>query len=181
MASLDVILGDNFRYNFDYYIENGYNISLGFKSYLNKFNRNIEGQITNLNFGDLGVNTLNVDLSDLTNEMYFQTMFAQRFLIGGGLEYKYLNIKSSTLSNTDPVIEKSDYVSVFARLNYDSMDDKFFPSSGWSFSGDIHSYLYSSNYTNEFKPFSIAKADFGVAFQLFKSATVKLQSEAGFQ
>jgi NTE family protein len=180
VASLDVILGDNFRYNFDYYIENGYNISLGFKSYLNKFNRNVQGQITNLDFGDLGINTLNVDLFDLTNEMYFQTMFAQRFLIGGGLEYKYLNIKSSTLSNADPVIEKSDYVSVFARLNYDSMDDKFFPSSGWSFSGDIHSYLYSSNYTKEFQPFSVAKANFGVAFQLFKSATVKLQSEAGF-
>ena len=180
VASLDVILGDNFRYNFDYYIENGYNISLGFKSYLNKFNRNVQGQITNLDFGDLGVNTLNIDLFDLTNEMYFQTMFAQRFLIGGGLEYKYLNIKSSTLANADPIIEKSDYVSVFARLNYDSMDDKFFPSSGWSFSGDIHSYLYSSDYTKEFEPFSIAKANFSVAFQLFKSATVKLQSEAGF-
>ncbi|OYX85472.1 MAG: patatin [Flavobacteriales bacterium 32-34-25] len=180
IASLDVILGDNFRYNFDYYVENGYNISLGFKSYLNKFNRNVEGQITNLDFVDLGINTLNVDLFDLTNEVYLQTLFAQRFLIGGGIEYKYLNIKSGTLANTDPVIDKSDYVSVFARLDFDALDDKFFPKKGWSFSGDIHSYLYSSDYTNEFQPFSIAKANFGLAFQLFKKATVKIQSEAGF-
>jgi NTE family protein len=27
IASLDVVLGDNFRYNFDY-VENGYNLSL---------------------------------------------------------------------------------------------------------------------------------------------------------
>ncbi|KQB43406.1 putative patatin-like phospholipase [Flavobacterium daejeonense] len=180
VASLDVILGDNFRYNFDYYIENGYNISLGFKSFLNQFNRNVEGQISNLNFEDLGIQSLNVDLFDLTNQLYFQTMFAQRFLIGGGVEYKYLNINSKTLANTDPKIDKSDYLSVFGRLNFDSMDDKFFPKRGWSFSGDIHSYLYSSDYTGEFSPFSIAKADFGVAFQLFKSATVRFQTEAGF-
>ncbi|WP_035659759.1 patatin-like phospholipase family protein [Flavobacterium seoulense] len=180
VASLDVILGDNFRYNFDYYIENGYNISLGFKSYLNKFNRNVQGQITNFDFDELGVKTLNVDLFDLTNELYFQTLFAHRFLIGAGIEYKYLNIKSSTLANTDPIIEKSNYTSIFARLNYDSMDDKFFPKKGWRFSGDIHSYLYSSDFTNEFEPFSIAKANFGIAFELFNRATMKFQSEAGF-
>jgi NTE family protein len=27
VASLDIALGDNFRYNFGYYIENGYNLS----------------------------------------------------------------------------------------------------------------------------------------------------------
>lgn len=180
VASLDVILGDNFRYNFDYYIENGYNISLGFKSYLNQFNRNIEGQITNLNFDELGINSLNVDMFDFTNQLYFQSMFLQRFLIGGGLEYKYLNINSKTLANTIPKIDNSDYVSVFGRLDYDSMDDKFFPKKGWFFSGDIHSYLFSSDYTKEFNPFSIAKANFAIAFPLFKSATMKIQTEAGF-
>jgi NTE family protein len=34
MASLDIVLGDNYRYDFDYYIENGYNLSFGFKSFL---------------------------------------------------------------------------------------------------------------------------------------------------
>jgi len=180
VASLDAMLGDNFRYNFDYYIENGYNISLGFRSYLNQLNRNIEGQITNLNFSDLGIKSLNIDLFDLTNQLYFQTLFAQRFLIGGGIEYKYLNINTGTLANIDDVIDKSDYTSVFARLNFDSMDDKFFPRKGWSFSGDIHSYLFSSNYTKEFAPFSIAKANFGIAIPLFKSVTAKIQTEAGF-
>ena len=107
-------------------------------------------------------------------------MFAQRFLIGGGLEYKYLDINSGTLPNAESKLDKSDYVSVFARLNYDSFDDKFFPSKGWKFSADLHSYLYSSDYTKQFEPFSIAKANFGVAFQLFKAATLKIESEGGF-
>lgn len=180
VASLDVILGDNFRYNFDYYVENGYNISLGFKSYLNTFNRNIEGQITNFDFDDLGINSLNVDLFDLTNQLYLQTMFARRFLIGAGLEHKYLSINSRTLDNIDPVIDRSHYLSVFGRLDFDSMDNKFFPTKGWSFSGDIHSYLFSSDYTKEFAPFSIAKANFGIAIPLFKSFAAKIQTEAGF-
>jgi hypothetical protein len=33
IASLDICAGDNYRYDFDY-IENGYNLSFGFKSFL---------------------------------------------------------------------------------------------------------------------------------------------------
>jgi NTE family protein len=78
VASLDVVLGDNFRYNFGYYIENGYNLSLGFKSYFNQFNNARE--ISTLDFDVLGVNSINVDFSDVTNQVYFQSLFVQKFL-----------------------------------------------------------------------------------------------------
>jgi NTE family protein len=39
-------------------------------------------------------------------------------------------------------------------MNYDSFDNKYF-LKGWYFSGDIQSFLLSSDYT--FNPFSIAK------------------------
>jgi NTE family protein len=180
VASLDIVLGDNFRYNFDYYIENGYNLSVGFKSSFNQFNRNVTRDISNVDFGPLGLNSINVDFSDITNQVYFQSLFVQKFLIGGGVEFKFLKIKSETLANMDPVIDKSDYLSVFGYMKYDSYDDKYFPKKGWSFSGDIQSYLLSSNYTKEFNAFSVAKADFGVAATIFKNATIKIQSEAGF-
>jgi NTE family protein len=48
MASLDIVLGDNYRYDFDY-IENGYNLSL----VLNLFNNligNVTSDISSLNF-----------------------------------------------------------------------------------------------------------------------------------
>ena len=180
VASLDIILGDNFRYNFGYYIENGYNLSFGFKSFFNQFNKNITTRISALNLEALGVNSINVDFSDVTNQVYFQSLFVQKFLIGGGLEYKFLKIKSLTLANSNPIIDRSTYVSVFGYMNYDSFDDKYFPSKGWYFSGDLQSFLVSSDYTKAFNQFSIAKTDFGFAATIFKNATIKIQTEAGF-
>jgi NTE family protein len=180
IASLDIALGDNYRYDFDYYIENGYNFSFGFKSFFNQFNRNVTRDISSLDFQSLGLNTINIDFSDVTNQVYFQSLFVQKFLIGGGLEYKFLKIKSETLANMDPLIDKSNYISIFGYLKFDSFDDKDFPTKGWYFSGDIQSYLLSSNYTKEFNTFSIAKGDIGVAATIFKNATIKFQTEAGF-
>lgn len=180
IASLDVILGDNIRYNFDYYIENGFNLSFGFKSQLNQFSRNVAKEMSGLNVSTLGVNLIDVDFLDITNQAYFQSLFARKILIGGGVELKFLKIKSGTLANVDPIIDNSNYLSVFAYAKFDSFDNKYFPKKGWYFSGDIQSYLLSSNYTGNFNPFSIAKADFGVAAMLFRNTTIKFQTDAGF-
>lgn len=180
IASLDIILGDNIRYNFDYYIENGFNLSFGFKSQLNQFNRNVAKEMSGLNVSALGVNLIDVDFLDITNQAYFQSLFARKILIGGGVELKFLKIKSGTLANVDPIIDNSNYLSVFGYAKFDSFDNKYFPKKGWYFSGDIQSYLFSSNYTGDFKPFSIAKADFGVAAMLFRNTTIKFQTDAGF-
>ena len=180
IASLDIVLGDNFRYNLDYYIENGFNLSFGFKSHYIQFNRNIAAGISPTIVNNSDVNNINVDYSDQTNQIYFQSLFVQKFLIGGGLELKYLKIKSGTLANVDPIIDRSSYTSLFGYLKFDSFDNKYFPKKGWYFTGDIQSFLFSSNYTGDFKPFSIAKGDFGVAATLFENATVKIQTDAGF-
>ena len=179
ITSLDIILGDNFRYDLNYYVENGFNISFGFRSRLNQFNRNVTTSISNLNTSP-DVNLINVDFLDLTNQAYFQTIFVQKFLMGGGVEYKYLKISSPTLSNTDNIIDKSNYFSVFGYLKYDSFDNKSFPHSGLYFSSDVQTYLASSDYTNQFKPFSVAKAEVAFAKTLFRKATVKIGADAGF-
>ncbi len=181
VASLDVILGDNFRYNFDYYIDNGFYWSFGFNSKYNSFNRNIATDFANgIVFTDLGVKSINIDFTDLTNQAYVQTIFAQKFSLGAGLEFKYLNLKSQTLQNTTPIFDKSNYLSAFGYLKYDSFNQKYFPNKGWYFAGDYKSYLYSSDYTNEFKPFSIVKAEMGIVYEPIKNLTVKLQNEGGF-
>ena len=181
VASFDLIIGDNVRYNLDYYVDNGYNLSVGFKSQLNQFNKNVTKQISSLSVDPLvDVNSINIDFIDFTNQLYFQSIFAQKFLVGLGLEHKYLDINSETLSSTNPVIDKSNYGSVFAYMKYDSFDNQYFPKKGWYFIGDVHNYLLSSNYTGKFNPFSIAKADAGIAFKVFKKTTLKLQTEGGF-
>jgi NTE family protein len=181
IASFDIILGDNLRYNLDYYIDNGFYWSFGFKSRFNQFNRNIENDF---NDGALlkqyGVKNINFDFSDFTNQAYFQTLFVQKFLLGGGLELKHLRVKSKTLENSTRFFENSDYASVFAYLKYDSFDNKYFPKSGWCFTGDFQSYVFSSDYNHDFTRFSIAKGDIGIARTLYKKLTFRFESEAGF-
>ncbi|MBP6424855.1 MAG: patatin-like phospholipase family protein [Flavobacterium sp.] len=178
LASLDIVLGDNFRYNLDYYVDNGFNFSYGFKSQLSQFNRNITQEITK-SILDSGVNQINVDYLDLSTRAYVQKGIAQRFLFGAGVELKYLNISSKTISNADPNIDDSSYWSAFGYVKYDSFDNKYFPKSGWSFTSDFQTYLFSSNYHNDFKPFSVIKAEFSKAFSLTNSLTFKFQGDAG--
>ncbi|WP_291286106.1 patatin-like phospholipase family protein [Flavobacterium sp.] len=180
VTSIDVILGDNFRYDFNYYVENGFNISFGFQSRLNQFNRNVTTSISTLTTQTPNINLINVDFLDITNQAYFQTIFVQKFLMGGGFEHKYLKINSPTLNTTGNIIEKSNYFSLFGYLKYDSFDKKSFPHSGLYFSTDLQTYLASSDYTHQFKPFSIAQAEIAFAKTLFRKATVKIEADAGF-
>ncbi|GGD21539.1 patatin [Flavobacterium orientale] len=179
--SADVVLGDNIRYYLDYYIDNGFYLSYGFKSRFNQFNRNIKSDFSSgLLLDELGINSFNVDFSDFTHQFYVQTVFVQKFLAIGGVEYKSLRIESETLQNTTPLLEKSNYFSVFGNMKYDSFDNKFFPKSGWYFSGDIQSFLYSSDYTNQFNRFSIVKADVAIARTFYEDFTLRIQTEGGF-
>jgi len=181
VISADIALGDNFRYNLDYYIDNGFYFSFGFKSRLNQFNRNVATDFNHgITFSELGINKLNVDYLDFNNQAYLQTIFAQKFLIGAGIEWKHMKINSNTLSNQSSVFENSNYGSVFGYLKYDSFDNKFFPKKGWFFNGDFQSYLYSTNYTNQFNRFSIAKGEAGITRTFFKKFNLKITTEAGF-
>lgn len=179
ITSVDLILGDNLRYNLDYYIDNGFYWSFGFKSRFNTFNRNIDTDFKDGSlFEQLGIRTINYDFSDFTNQMYLQTIFVQKFLLGAGVEQKHLKVRSKTLGNSSPIFENNDYTSIFGYLKYDSFDNRYFPKRGWYFAGDFQSYLFSSG--DSFNQFSIARGDIGFARTLYKKFTVRWQSEAGF-
>ena len=181
VASLDIILGDNFRYNFDYYIDNGFHISYGLKSYYYGFNRNVSADYTVGELSEiLGIRSVNVDFTDFTTQVYIQTIFAQRFLLGGGAEFKHVKIKSETIPGIDPNFDDSDYFSVYGSLKFDSYDDKFFPSEGYYFAGEAKAFLFSSDYTNEFENFTLIKGKLGTAKTLARNLTIKLETETGF-
>ena len=180
VVSFDAILGDNSRYNFDYYIDNGFYLSYGLHSSFSQFNRTISQDYgAKGSFSDLGLDAVNIDFTDFATQAYVQTIFAQRFLLGGGLEYKHIKVKSET-TNIKPVFDNSDYVSAYGYLKFDSYDDKYFPSEGWFFSGEGKSYLLSSDYTGGFNRFSIVKGELSTAKTLFRNVTVEAQGEMGF-
>lgn len=174
--SADLALGDNIRYCFDYYIDNGFQLSYGFKSQLNQFNKNAPVSVITYNIN--GVNSINIDYLNLSNQIYVQSVFAQKFLIGVGVEYEYLDISSPTLE-LNPNITKSMYGSVFGYLKYDSYDNKYFPKKGWYFSGNPQFFMFSSEGDEIFAPSFIISSEAGIARTIFKNATLKLQAESG--
>ncbi len=181
VTSLDVVLGDNFRYNLDYYLDNGFYLSIGVKSRYNSFSKNSKTDFNSGNtLASLGVNSINIDYEDFTNQLYFQTLFIQTFSLGVGAELQHLTITSETTKNFIPKFEDSNYFSLFGTLKFDSFDNRYFPHSGYYFSGDFHSYLFSSDYTNSFDRFAVAKADMGIARRITPHLTGALRSEGGF-
>lgn len=181
VTSFDLVLGDNIRYNLDYYIDNGFYWSFGIKSRLNRFNKNVS---TDFNEGDLleqlGIKSINIDFSDFTNQLYAQTIFVQKFLLGAGFEYKHLKINSKTTENVKPVFENSDYISFLGYIKYDSFDNKYFPKTGWYLTSDFQYFPYSTNYSKQFNNFSIVKGDVGFAKTFFKKIALNVLTEAGF-
>ncbi len=178
--SIDFGLGDKFRYNLDYYVDNGFYFSFGFKSRINQFNKNVSTAFSQqLANNQPNINAINIDYLDFTNQAYVQTIYSKNLLIGGGVELKYLNISTKTLTQESSVFDNSDYFSLFGYVKYDTFDNKYFPKKGWYFMADGQTYLFSSNFTNQFNRFSILKADAGWAKKLGEKATIKIQSEAG--
>jgi len=198
VASFDLILGDNVRYNLQYYVDKGSYWSFGFNSRFNEFNREINYSLIRSNFdvpaGD-NINNINLEVSDFTNQLYLQTVLQEEFAFSLGLEHKLLKYSTLTLneiqegvppavdipSNTRTIFEKSHYFSSFGQLTLDTYNNSYFPSKGLYFDGDFHFYMFSSDYNDNFKEFSIAKARMGAAFPLFGNVSLNLETSGGFK
>ncbi|WP_298556651.1 patatin-like phospholipase family protein [uncultured Algibacter sp.] len=187
VASLDVVLGDNVRYNFEYLIDKGFYWSVGVRSRYNQFRKNISAQLV-LDDGQImasGLNNIDVKLRDQMNQFYLQTLFRRDFSLSIGLEHKRLIIKSETIfgnnSNEDFLFENTDYLSLFGNLKLDTYDDKYFPKKGVYFNGDLNIYISASSFVEDFEEFSIAKADLGYAFSTSDKLAFNLQASGGFK
>ncbi len=187
IASLDLILGDNVRFNFEYLIDKGFYWSVGIRSRYNQFERGVNSELLldEVEINVTGINKLDVKFRDQTNQFYLQTLFRKDFALSVGAEHKRLNVKSETItinSETDEFLfENTDYVSVFGNLKLDTYDSKHYPSSGVYFCGDLHNYLFASKFNNGFDRFSIAKAELGYAFKISEKISFNLESGGGFK
>lgn len=187
IASLDFVLGDHVRYNFEYLIDKGFYWSVGLRSRYNTFNRNISAQLLldEDEINTTGLNKIDAVLQDQTNQFYLQTLFRKDFAFSIGAEHKRLEIKSETISTANPddefIFENTDYFSVFGNLKLDTYNNKYFPSKGVYFNGDFQMYLYASNFNESFENFSIAKADIGYAFSISDKLALNLQTSGGFK
>lgn len=189
IASLDLIAGDNLRYNFQYYVDKGYYWSVGFTSKYHFFETGVPLSFVNVDFPvevALPINKLSIKYSDFTNQLYFETPFRRTFVLGAGAEHKYLRYLSETIGadiNNLPrtIFESTNYYSGYGYLKYDSYDNSFFPKEGAYFSGDFHWYLFAHGMNEEFQPFSIAKAKMGYAHSFLRNFSAHFTTEGGFK
>ncbi len=198
VASLDIILGDNLRYNFEYYVDKGSYWSYGINSRFNDFEQEVDFNLISDNFSvtpTTTINSINLAVSDFTNQIYIQTVVREEFSFTIGAEHKYLQYSTRTFgeipdtevpinapdSNGRSYFEKSNYTSVYGALKLDTYNDKYFPSRGLYFNGDMHYYLLSSDFNNNFKDFSVSKARMGMAFPIVKNLSLNLETEGGFK
>lgn len=186
IASLDLVFGDNVRYNFSYLIDKGFYWSVGITSRYNKFNKAINAQlllddVSNL---DNSLNKIEAELQDQTNQFYLRTLFRRDFALSLGAEHKRLNVISETITSEvqdEFTFENTDYFSAFGGLKLDTYNDKYFPSKGVFFDSDLHIYLFASRFNSDFDRFSIAKATMGYAFSITNYWAFNFQTSGGFK
>lgn len=185
VAYFDFILGDNIRYNFHYYLDKGFYWSFGVKSRLNTFDKDVSYKMMNeeleVIYPDL--NRLDIEMFDLTNQIYMQTVWKEEFTFGIGLEHKLIEIDSKTVAvegGDELELEKGNFFSSYGYVRFDSLDDKYFPSKGFLFDGDFHWIVMQSGYEGDFSPYSIAKAKMGFAVPIATNVSFNMFTEGGF-
>lgn len=180
LFSLDMVLGDNLRYSLNYFVDNGFYISYGFRSRYDHFTSNSKFDLAN-SFPTL--NRINLKYSDITNQVFFQTTFNRRFAIGLGLEHKWIKATTETLlssTNAQTIIENSNYFNTFGYVKLDTYDKKYFATKGYFADLNFKWYMASTDYNNNFKMFSQARGTLGFATSFGDRFTIQNTNEAGF-
>jgi NTE family protein len=181
--SADFILGDNIRYNIDYFIDNGFNISYGINTRFNTFQKSIFENIINDSINpEASFVQAPIKYNDFTTKLFIQTTFSKEMALQVGAEDKFVKISYESLvnNNTDKIfLENTNYLNVFSNLLLDTYDDKDFPKKGIFFFAEYKAYMVSSSFNKEFKPFSQLKGELSGVFTIKNKFTTHIMSEAG--
>ena len=180
LFSLDIVLGDNLRYNLNYFVDNGFYVSYGFRSRYNHFTSSSKFNSIVSQFPN--VNSINLKYTDITNQLFVQTSFDRKFALGLGIEQKHLKASTETIStnNNETIIDNSNYYNAFGYLKLDTYDKKYFATKGYFADLNLKWYLASSDYNNNFNPFLQAKGTLGFATTFANKLTFQMTNEAGF-
>jgi NTE family protein len=181
LFSLDMILGDNIRYNLNYFVDNGFYISYGFKSRYNHFRANSKFNSVVSQFPT--INSINLKYTDITNQFFLQTTFDRKFALGFGFEHKHLKASTETITgvnNKETIFDNSNYYNVFGYLKLDTYNKKYFATKGYFADLNFKWYLASSDINNNFSSFAQAKGTLGFATTFWDTLTFQNTSEAGF-
>lgn len=183
--SADFVIGDNLRYNLDYFYDNGFNWSVGVNTRYNSFKADIVSSILPVaRNGDPLDSGLKIPIRyyDFTTRFFLQSTIKDKWAFRVGIEHKYLNIFTDEVieDNTYRIhFEKSHFMNFFGKVMFDTYDTKYFPKKGFYINTEYLLYVVSSDYNNNFVPFSQLYGRLGIAHSFFDKLTLHLLSEGG--
>lgn len=179
-----VVLGDNFRYNVDYYIDNGFYWSFGINSTLNQFRASTPANLLRYTPNIPELQNVNVNISDLTNKLYFQTMFKDMLYAGTGIEYKLLDFDAKNITingqHFDDIYKPSDFLSLYGYTILDTYDKKHFPKKGYYLEGNFKWILKANALGTNAESYSIVHGNIGLVHTFFDKLSFSFDSQVGF-
>ena len=158
--SLDIVVGDSPRYYFNYFIDNGYIPGFGIYSSAMSFDlKNSDN------------NTLET-WKWFRNEAYIQSVWRDKFAMGGGVSYDYFESDKNGQDKQD-----AKYMNPYVFLKSDTQNDKDFPTKGFYFNAEGKIVdLFGDEL--EKKPI-LVKADIKMNFYISKMFTYRLNLYGG--
>jgi NTE family protein len=183
VLSLDFILGENIRYNFGYYIDKGFYWSVGLNAKHDSFQSSVDPMTFAPGYEILdGVRSILTNVDQFSNEFYVQTLFPKDFKLTLGANHKRLKISSETISeieNDAPLVFiNNNLFSFLGRLNFDNLDNKYFPTRGFLFEGSADWYVTGNS--DNFQPFITSHGYFGKTWQISEKLVTTLSTSGGF-
>ncbi len=184
-VSADFVVGDNIRYNVDYFYDNGFNWSFGLNTRYNTFKSDIVTTALPIVGNGAPVDTgLLVPLRyiDFTTKLFLQSTIKDQWAFRVGIEHKFINAFTDEVvnDNTNRIyFERSHYLNAFGKIMLDTYDTKYFAKKGVFLDADYVLYGYSSDYNNNFTPFSQLSGKVGFAHTFFDKLTFHIISQAG--
>lgn len=186
VLSTDLILGDNIRYNVNYFIDNGFHWSYGLNFKFNRFGKSIfESTFNELNVEDEVDFKIPTEYNDFTNQFFLQNAISNTFAVRIGAETKYLRVFDEEILNNKKIKNFNDnriYGNAFAEIKIDNYDNYMFPKKGMYLNINYKAYLFllsAGKLPNNFTPFTQLKGELSYAHTFGNKFTTQIGSAAG--
>ncbi|AZI33564.1 patatin-like phospholipase family protein [Kaistella carnis] len=114
-VSLDLVVGDQTRYYFNYFIDNGYIPGFG-----------VYASGMSLDLKDIDSNIYD-KWNWFRNEVYLQSIWRDKYAIGGGISHDYFESK---LVGNPKYGFSENYINAYVFIKSDTQDDRSFPTRG---------------------------------------------------
>ncbi|GCD77937.1 patatin [Thermaurantimonas aggregans] len=118
--NIDLVLGDNPRGNFTYFIDRGVIPMLGIRGRFNTFRSALWSNERPINF---------INYTDLSSDIFIQSILTKSISVTGGVQTEFFNLIPTQLDN--PLIRNNlAYLNYFGQLHFDNLDQLFKPQKG---------------------------------------------------